>query len=166
MSEDGREHVHTLSAADNLCRLLGAHIGGHVPEEVSRILRDVLPAARRSLGPDHSLTLSLSEKNFYAALQAWRLRTSNWPEGTTDSMKLEALNQVFDPLDELASRRRRVLGATHHDTLRLEQIRQLLAGTRQRLTRMYRDGTASDLYRGPPADDARVQERLREAFPD
>ena len=81
-------------------------------------------------------------------------------------MKLEALNQVFDPLDELASRRRRVLGATHHDTLRLEQIRQLLAGTRQRLTRMYRDGTASDLYRGPPADDARVQERLREAFHD
>ena len=72
-------------------------------EEAKRLLRKVVPVARRVLGTEHELTLSLREDLSRATLDG---------ESSAEE-KREALRV----LDEVAGVMRRVLGPAHPDTL-------------------------------------------------
>ena len=83
-------------------------------EEAKRILRKVIPVARRVLGTEHELTLSLREDLSRATLDG----------GSSANEKRKALQM----LEDTAAVMRRVLGPAHPDTLRaqesLEEYRQ------------------------------------------
>ena len=73
----GVSHEYTLTSGLNLCNSLN-QLGDW--EEAKTLMRDLLPAARRSLGADHELTLKLN-KNLAAVLH-------NSPECTRDDPRL------------------------------------------------------------------------------
>ena len=97
---NGEEHLETLRAAYNYALSL-ARLERF--EEAKRLLRKVVPVARRVLGTEHELTLSLREDLSRATLDG---------ESSAEE-KREALRV----LDEVAGVMRRVLGPAHPDTL-------------------------------------------------
>ena len=72
-------------------------------EEAKRVLRQTIPVARRALGAEHALTLSLREDLSRATLDG---------ESSAEE-KREALRM----LEEVAGVMRRVLGPAHPDTV-------------------------------------------------
>ena len=77
-------------------------------EEAKRLLRKVIPVARRVLGTEHELTLSLREDLCRAILDG----------EPTANEKREALEMLKDT----AGAMRRVLGPDHPDTLHAEKV--------------------------------------------
>ena len=72
-------------------------------KEAKRVLRHTIPVARRALGAEHDITLSLREDLCRATLDG---------ESSAEE-KREALRM----LEDVAGIMRRVLGAAHPDTL-------------------------------------------------
>jgi tetratricopeptide (TPR) repeat protein len=97
---NGEEHAQTLRAADNYALSL---LKLRRFEEAKRLLRKVAPVARRVLGKDHELTLSLREDLCHAMLD----------EDSAADEKREALEMLKDT----AGAMRRVLGPDHPDTV-------------------------------------------------
>ena len=84
-------------------------------EEAKKVLRKVMPVARRTLGAEHALTLSLREDLSRATLEG----------GSSANEKREALQMLEDTVAVM----RRVLGPAHPDTLHAQDN---LEGYRQR----------------------------------
>ena len=85
-------------------------------EQAKRILRRTVPVARRALGADYVLTLSLREDLSRAILDG-------------DSSANEK-RQALRTLEEVAGIMRRVMGPAHPDTLHAQRK---LEGYRQRI---------------------------------
>ena len=101
----GEEHSDTLMAANNYAMTL---LELQRFEEAKRVLRKVAPVARRVLGTEHELTLSLREDLCRAILDG----------EPTANEKREALEMLKDT----AGAMRRVLGPDHPDTLHAEKV--------------------------------------------
>ena len=101
---DGEEHPSTLSAANNYAMLL---ITLRRFKEAKRLLCKVIPVARRVLGNEHELTLSLCEDLSRATLLD--------VESSAEE-KRKALQTLEDTLGVM----RRVLGPQHPDTQRVQ----------------------------------------------
>jgi len=112
----GATHERTILTGANLTVSLNQR---KLFGETKTLVRDkLLPAARRSLGADHDLTLKLNQ-NLSAALQLS-------PEHTRDDL-LEAQTIMQDVIQ----RRRRVFGPAHPNTLRAEAAEATLSRMRQ-----------------------------------
>ena len=96
----GEEHESTLRAANNYAMTL---LRQKRFNEAKRMLHKVAPVARRILGTEHELTLSIREDLCRATLDG----------GSSAEEKREALRM----LEDVAGIMRRVLGAAHPDTL-------------------------------------------------
>ena len=101
---NGDEDEKTLLAAGNYAMVL---LELQRFEEAKKVLRRTVPVARRVLGAEHALTLSLREDLSRATLEG----------ESSGEEKREALRM----LEELAGVMRRVLGPTHPDTLRVQR---------------------------------------------
>ena len=111
----GVSHEDTIISGNNLVISLDKLGLGH---ESQPLLRDqLLPAARRSLGSDHALTLALNQ-NLAAALQFNPKRTRD------DLLEAETITQ------DVLQRRRRVFGPAHPETRKAERA---LSGLRAQL---------------------------------
>ena len=75
--------------------------------EAKRLLRKVIPVARRALGAEHALTLSLREDLSRATL-----------DGESSA---EEKRQALRMLEDVAGVMRRVLGPAHPDTLHAQE---------------------------------------------
>ena len=75
--------------------------------EVKRLLRKVAPVARRALGAEHALTLSLREDLSRATL-----------DGESSA---EEKRDALRTLEDVAAVMRRVLGPAHPDTLHAQK---------------------------------------------
>ena len=85
-------------------------------EEAKRVLRKVAPVARRVLGTEHELTLSLREDLSRATLHG--------------EFSAEEKREALQMLKDTAAVMRRVFGPAHPDTLR---VQRQLEGYRQRI---------------------------------
>ena len=97
---NGEEDIHTLVAANNYA---GSLIKSKRAREANALLRKVMPVARRSLGEDHGLTLTM------------RL---------VYTQTLDDLRESVATLEELDRTARRVLGAAHPTTTDIGQTLQ------------------------------------------
>ena len=108
---NGEEHEMTLRAANNYAMSL---IDIKRFEEAKRLLRKMTPVARRVLGAENKITLSMREDLSRAILDG-------------DSSANEK-RQALRTLEEVAGIMRRVMGPAHPDTLhaqrKLEGYRQ------------------------------------------
>mmetsp|Transcript_26250 Transcript_26250/g.80787 ORF Transcript_26250/g.80787 Transcript_26250/m.80787 type:complete len:119 (+) Transcript_26250:3-359(+) len=112
----GVSHEETIHDGSNLLvSLLLLKLWG----ESKTLAHQLLPAARRSMGADHDITLRLTENLAYAL--------QDDPERTRDDL-LEAETILQD----VVQRRRRVFGPTHPDTPRVENT---LSNVRKKLAR-------------------------------
>ena len=102
---DGEEHPSTLSAANNYAMLL---ITLRRFKEAKRLLRKVIPVARRVLGNEHNLTLSLCEDLSRATLL----------DGDSSA---EEVREAVRALEDTLGVWRRVLGPQHPNTQRVQQ---------------------------------------------
>ena len=107
----GVEHEGTLREACNLATLL--HKLERF-EEVKSMMRKTTPVARRVLGAEHTLTLSLSEDLFCATLAG----------DSSAEEKREALQMLEDTLGVM----RRVFGTAHPDTLHTQKVLEFYRG--------------------------------------
>ena len=96
----GAQHRQTLISANNYAMTL---LDLRRFAEAKKLLRKVAPVARRALGAEHALTLSLREDLSRATLDG---------KSSADE-KREALQM----LEDVAAVMRRVLGPAHPDTL-------------------------------------------------
>ena len=92
--------METLRAANNYAMTL---LRQKRFTEVKRLLRKVAPVARRALGAEHALTLSLREDLSRATL-----------DGESSA---EEKRDALRTLEDVAAVMRRVLGPAHPDTL-------------------------------------------------
>ena len=99
-AESARRNGDTLAAAYNYANSL---LILERFKEAKRLLRKVIPVARRALGAEHDITLSLREDLSRATLDG---------ESSAEE-KREALQM----LEDVAAVMRRVLGPAHPDTL-------------------------------------------------
>ena len=97
---NGDEDEKTLLAANNYAMVL---LELQSFEEAKKVLRRTVPVARRALGAEHALTLSLREDLSRATLDG---------KSSADE-KREALQMLEDTVAVM----RRVLGPAHPDTL-------------------------------------------------
>jgi hypothetical protein len=104
MKLNGEEHEQTLAAASNyaLSLLDLRHF-----KEAKKVLRKVMPVARRVLGTEHHLTFSLREDLCRATLDG----------DSSANEKRDALKMLEDTLGVM----RRVLGPQHPDTQRVQR---------------------------------------------
>ena len=108
----GAQHRQTLISANNYAMTL---LDLRRFAEAKKLLRKVAPVARRALGAEHALTLSLREDLSRATLDG---------KSSADE-KREALQMLEDTVAVM----RRVLGPAHPDTLHAQNN---LEGYRQR----------------------------------
>ena len=100
----GEESIDTLREADNYAMNL---IEARRFKEAKRILRKRIPVARRVLGPEHDLTMSMREDLCRATLDG----------DSAANEKREALRTLQDTVGLM----RRVLGAQHPETQRAQK---------------------------------------------
>ena len=103
-----RDAVELLLAANNYAASL---LDLRRFEEARVLLRGMLPIARRVLGMDHGLTLSM--RNIYA-MALWR----------DPSATLDDLREAVTMLEEAERTARRVFGGAHPSTTGLEKLVQ------------------------------------------
>ena len=110
------EDYDTLLAASNLASLL-KHF-----EEAKSLLRKTMPVARRVLGEDHNLTLSL--RWIYANTLS-----------ISESATVADLSEAVTTLESVAMSYKRVMGTSHPETSRvqiaLNSTRAILARARE-----------------------------------
>ena len=101
----GRQNRQTLSAANNYAMTL---LRLKRFEEAKELLRKNIPVARRVLGTEHELTLSLREDLSRATLL----------DGDSSA---EEKREALRMLEDVAGTMRRVLGPAHPDTLHAQE---------------------------------------------
>ena len=100
----GEEHFDTIREANNYAMVL---LSLERVEEAKRMLRKVVPVARRVLGTEHELTLSMREDLSRAILDG----------GSSANEKRQALQRLEDTVAVM----RRVLGPAHPDTINAQE---------------------------------------------